>query len=309
MRRLIFILLLVGCSSCAGQVTSLPQTATPAPTPSAQTPSPQTPTARAASTAAPLPPPEGWTLYPSPSADDPALLCANHSTREWRVEAEGEGVKVSPDTRQNHIDPLPPEITSRNVAAGNKGDRHVLRVDDGWLVGLNVGEFGGALWWFSSDGKSGKNLGGEPIVGLAQSSRGVLALSGLAHMGSDVGRVLLVTGGEGGDRRVEALADLGSAPRVFASESQDSLLVLTRRGLVRVRASGAVEELLPTNYSLLFPNSMTLSPSGVVHVGMRHFITRLTPSGSGYKEEWFVPAGCAKFETRDFDCVCVPGRK
>jgi hypothetical protein len=256
-----------------------------------------------------MPAPEGWVPYPSPSANDPALTCANYSRREWRVTAAGESVKVSPDTWGNHQDPLPPEINSRSVAVGSKSERHVIRVEDGWLVGLNAGEFGGALWWFGSDGKSSKRLGDENVVGFAESSKGVLALAGLAHMDSDSGKVFRITDGESGNRKVEALADLGAAPRAFAVESQDSLLIVTTRGIVRVRSSGAVEQLLTTNYGLLYPNSMTVSPSGVVYIGMRHFITRLTPTGNGYKEEWFVPASCTRFETRDYDCVCISGRK
>jgi hypothetical protein len=296
--RWLFIILLVTVSpSCAGQVTS----------PSA--PAATTPPVAAPSAPPHLPAPVGWVLYPSPSANDPALTCANYSRREWRVAADGESVKVSPDARSNHQDPLPPEINSRSVAVGSKSERHVIRVEDGWLVGLNAGEFGGALWWFGSDGKSSKRLGDENVVGFAESSKGVMALAGLAHMGSDSGKVLRITDGESGDRKVEALADLGAAPRAFAVESQDSLLIVTTRGLVRVRSSGAVEQLLTTNYGLLYPNSMTVSPSGVIHVGMRHFITRLTPAGNGYQEEWFVPADCTRFETRNYDCVCIPERK
>jgi hypothetical protein len=225
--------------------------------------------------------------------------------REWRVAAEGERLKISLDAQRNHIDTLPPLIKEKSVAAGSKSARHVLRVEDGWLVGLDAGEFGGGLWWFGADGLDGKRLSGENVVGFAESSKGVLALTGLAHMGFDHGKVLLITGGAGVERKVEPLADMGAAPRAFVAETNDSLLVMTTRGLVRVRTSGAVEQLLNTSYGLLYANSMTLSTSGVIHVGMRHFITRLTPSATGYKEEWFVPAACSRFSIRGYDCVCA----
>ena len=204
---------------------------------------------------------------------------------------------------------LPSEISSKEVAVGSKGDRHVIRVEDGWLVGIDRGEFGGALWWFSSDGKNSKKLADENVVGFAQSSSGMMALTGLAHLGIDTGKILRITNGAAGNRKIEMLVDLGAAPRIFVVESPDSLLIMTTRGLVRVKSSGVVEQLLSTNYALLYPNSMTLSTSGVVHVGMRHFITRLTPTGNSYREEWFVPIGCLKFRIRDYDCVCVSGRK
>jgi len=288
MRWLLIVFLVTSCSSCAAPVSSR------APTVSSDLS---------------LPAPEGWVLYPSPRAESPALRCANYSMREWRVTTEGENLTIRLDTRRDHQDPLPPEITSGNVAAGSKGDRRVIRVEDGWLVGLDEGEFGGALWWFSSDGKMSKKLADENVVDFARSSKGVLALVGLAHLGFDSGKVLRIAEGEAGNRRVEVLTDLGAAPRAFAAESSDSLLVLTTRGLVRVGTSGTLAQLLPTNYGLLYPNSMTRSPSGVIHVGMRHFLTRLTPTGNSYREEWFVPLDCSKFRVRDYDCVCISSRK
>ncbi|HEX3231696.1 MAG TPA: hypothetical protein VHQ95_22140, partial [Pyrinomonadaceae bacterium] len=88
-----------------------------------------------------------------------------------------------------------------------------------------------------------------------------------------------------------------------------STIILTSMGLVRLKTSGSVEQLLKTNYESLFPTSMTLSSSGVIHVGMRHFVTRLTPTGNTYREQWFVPANCARFAMRNYGCVCNPGRR
>ena len=214
-------------------------------------------------------------------------------------------MKISPDARSNHVEPLPPVIKEKRVVVYSKSARRVLRVEDGWLVGLDAGEFGGGLWWFNSDGGDGKLLSNDRVVGFAEGPKGVLVLTGIAHLGVDHGEVLLVKGGAGVGRSVEPLADLGAAPRAFVAETGDSLLVMTTRALVRVKSSGAVERLMNTNYGMLYANSMTLSPSGVIHVGMRHFITRLTPSADGYKEEWFVPASCPSFSIRDFDCVCA----
>ena len=289
MRVLLTIFLLVICPSCAKGVSS--QT----------TAIPSNPIIS--------PAPEGWVLYPTPSADSPALRCANYSRREWRVTLDRGNVRTRLDTLRDNQAPLPAVIHSRSVAVGTKGYRSAQQVNDGWLVGLDVGEFGGGLWWFSSDGGNSRKLAEDNIAGFAKTSMGVLALSGLAHGSLDSGRILRIGDGAAGNRSVETLVDLGSAPRTFAVESPDSLLVLTTRTLVRVRASGTVEQLFPTNYGLLYPTSMALSPSGIIYVGMRHFITRLTPAGKGYREEWFVPIGCSQFRIRNYDCVCVPGRR
>ena len=289
MRKLLLIVLLVSCHLSAQRIESLGQTS------SSKTKSSDRP--------------KGWVLYRDPSDAD--LRCANYSEREWEVSLKAENLQIRLDTDRDHQDPLPPEITSRDVAAGSKTERHVIRVSDGWLIGLNRGEFGGGLWWFSSDGKRSKRISGEPVVGFADSSKGVLSLVGLAHLFSDSGRVLRISDGKDGNRTIEMAADLGSAPRTFVVESPESILVITTHGLARVQTSGKVERLFTARYGLLYPNSMALSASGVIYVGMRHFVTRLTPTGNGYKEEWFVPTDCSRFRIRtsNLSCVCVSGKQ
>ena len=171
-----------------------------------------------------------------------------------------------------------------------------------------MGEFGGGLWWSSFDRRQKKKLSSENVIGFVNSSKGVLALTGLSHLGYDSGMVLRITDGPGRKRRAVELADLSWAPWAFTSESPDSVIVLTTDGITRVKTSGNVEQLYRTRYHLLYPNSLTLSSSGVIHVGMRHFITRLTPNGNSYNEEWFVPADCTQFTQGYLDCVCSKQR-
>ena len=289
MKILLTIFLSAICSSCADYVTS------------------QTKTVSSESVI--LSVPEGWVLYPSPAADSSALQCANYSRREWKVEPSESKVKIRLDKLQDHQASLPAIINSRSVAVGTKGYRSVEQVDDGWLVGLDVGEFGGGLWWFSSDGKSSKKLSEDRIKGFAKTSTGVFAVTGLAHLSFDDGKILQIGNGTAGNRKIQTLADLGSAPQAFVVESSDSLLILTIRGLVRVKTSGITEQLLATKYQQLYPNSMILLSSGVIYVGMRHFVTRLTPTENRYKEEWFVPDNCTQFKERDYDCVCLSKEK
>lgn len=258
-----------------------------------------------------LPAPAGWVLYTLPdNPDSHVLLCAGFSKREWQVSPEGDGVKISSYQGGSVQDPLPFDIRPQDAAAGLAGDRYVKRVNDGWLVGFDAGEFGGALWWFSVNGSKRRKLAEDNVAGFADSSLGVLALVGLAHMGTDYGKVLLVREGQEGNRPVEAMADLGSAPTAFALESADSLMVATYDRIVRVLISGEVEQLLAPKDGFPYPNSLTLSKSGVIHIGMRHFILRLSPSSKGYKEEWFVPTDCKTFEVSGFPCdglrMCTP---
>lgn len=260
-----------------------------------------------------LQPPAGWVPYRSPNeAGSPVLSCAAFSEREWQVAPDGEGVRISAYRERWVEDPLPFDVRSSRREDGLVGDRRVRRVDDGWLAGFDAGEFGGSLWWFDADGGRRRKLAEDNVMGLADSSAGVLALAGLAHMGMEYGKVLLVGEGQGGDRRVEVVADLGGAPTAFAPESADSLIVSTYERVVRVRTSGEVEQLYAVGGDdrLPYPNSLTLSKAGVIHVGMRHFVLRLSPSEAGYREEWFVPADCNRFRPAGPPCaglkMCMP---
>jgi hypothetical protein len=89
-----------------------------------------------------------------------------------------------------------------------------------------------------------KKLSNENVIGFVNSSKDVLALAGLSHGGVDYGMVLRITDGVRGARKVEELADLGWAPQAFASESPDSVIILTTNGIARVKTSGTVEQLL-----------------------------------------------------------------
>jgi hypothetical protein len=149
-------------------------------------------------------------------------------------------------------------------------------------------------------------LSNENVHGFVNTSIGTLAIVGLGHLGTESGQILKITDDKAGKRKTEIFADVKSAPAAFVAESPDSIIILTTFGLVRVKTSGSVEDLLRTNYRDLYPTSMTLSASGVLNVGMRHFVTRLTPTGNSYEEEWFAPADCTAFTTPD--CVCIPAR-
>ena len=232
-------------------------------------------------------PAPGWVAF-QPTKDD--LWCANYSKEAWRVTLNSDNSSIL-------------------ISKFEDNSRHVIKVRDGRLVGEDNGEWGGSLVWISKDGRRRKWLSDENVHGFVKTSAGVLVIVGLAHLSLNHGAVLQYVDGPGRKKRVKEFVDLGWAPRAFMLESPDSVIVLTRDGFVRVHASGRVESIFRRVYGLLYPNSFTLSPNGVMYVGMRHFITRLTPSAGTYKEEWFVPASCPQFALQEYDCVCsAPSR-
>jgi hypothetical protein len=251
--------------------------------------------------------PDGWTPFSS-AIDETARFCGSYAERDWEVKLEEGRLKVSEWAGDSIKEAaLPFTITNGSSEAGLEGDRYAEKVDDGWLVGFDAGEWGGALWWFSEDGRIRKKLTDENITGFVRLSAGIFALAGLVHLQDWGGKVLRVEKNEGDGWKATEFADLTSAPVASVVESPESILVLTWARLVRVRmSSGTVEVISKTNYEDLNPNSLALGTTDTIFVGMRHFITRLTPTGTGYKEEWFVPEDCQRFERRgEYDCVCL----
>lgn len=237
----------------------------------------------AATTSAP--PAPGWVAYHRPNEDE--RRCANYSKQAWSValNSDKSGIVISKYDRESY--------------------RHVIKVRDGRLVGEDNGEWGGGLWWISQDGRSRRRLSRENVYGFVKTSTAVLIITGLRHMGANEGDVWRYVDRPGQKKRAAHLVDLGWAPFAFTQDSPDSVLVLTSDGFVRVHTSGRLETVYRIVYGILYPHSIAISPNGVIHAGMRHFVTRLTPSAGTYKDEWFVPANCAQFTQQKYDCVCT----
>ncbi|MBS2028634.1 MAG: hypothetical protein JST54_12080 [Deltaproteobacteria bacterium] len=254
--------------------------------------------------------PTGWVVLSAPPAGD-QLTCAGYSEREWKVAWTDGGVRITPDDGQQSRSDSEPFPIKGTAEEGLAGERHVLGVQDGYLIGFDAGEFGGALWWASKDGSRRERLRTpgettydvENVHGMASMGDDVLVIQGLAHLSINVGKAVLVstTG-----HRIRFLADLNAEPLFVFREDDRSAIVLTNRRLIRLHPSGAIEVLaqLEVLDSALYPNSMVRSPSGVFWVGMRHLVLRLAPRGSGYESTWFAPKDCANWKVRGTDCVC-----
>ncbi len=82
-------------------------------------------------------------LEGNPTQDQ--IRCANLSSLSWVVALEADGLKIASSDKQTPQDILPFELKElfKKIPAGS---RHVIEIDDGWLVGFDNGEFIGSLW-------------------------------------------------------------------------------------------------------------------------------------------------------------------
>lgn len=231
--------------------------------------------------------PDGWAVFSTKAPEGAALQCANYSKRQWKVSLDAEKVVISSQP-------------------GGRGGVSRIDYGNGGLEGLNHGEWGGGLWWH--EGASKTRILEENVQGLVRTGFGTLVFIGLDHLGLRSGKILVVEGGNLAPPTTTVLADLCEAPHAFTTAPDGSVLLVTSTKLHRIKPPGVVETLRNVKYSFLYPTSVAVTRPGVIYVGMRHFVTRLTPRGTSYEEDWLVPADCRTFAQRGFDCVCLAGQ-
>lgn len=217
------------------------------------------------------------------------------------------------ETRE-HVDPLPFTYTKD---PDRNGDRHVARVDDGWLVGFDDGEFGGGLWWFAGDGSTSHGIRPSPslptnsadvfhaenVVGLPRVRDQRLVLMGLDHLIGRSGRIFrAVSGPQGWNLALVAVLD--ARPDVWLVDGS-RLLFLTESGLwstdgVRTQRIDALD------LGGLAPTSLVRTADGSFYVGLRYYVLKLVEKARGWEESWLLPAACQKVQLADDSCECVP---
>lgn len=104
-----------------------------------------------------------------------------------------------------------------------------LKVDGGWLVGGNRGEWGGELVSIADDGKT-HNVLPENVHDLYTLGKRSVALCGLAHMGSNDGMVYELTRGADANWKATPWRSLPGAPQASAKTKSGEIFISTIQG-------------------------------------------------------------------------------
>jgi hypothetical protein len=249
-----------------------------------------------------------WIATEPPRMDSDRWFAANYSSTEWTVflrdghpaarvlkeeEADCKKLPFAIKPRWTKEDGLIVGSTTPKTEKRPRPDKtrvYAAKVEDGWIVGLNAGEFGASLWWFAPDGKKWYQISDEQVHGFLQTPQGLLALEGLAHLSSDRGQIIGVNRGAQGQWQSDPFVDLGSAPDAATRDKDGSLIVATTERLVRVRLDKHVDILLDKAFwGGLYPNSVLLDGSSTVYIGMRHGIAKVTRSERKPTVTWLLP--------------------
>jgi hypothetical protein len=238
-----------------------------------------------------------------PESNSSVMQCANHSELEWRVSLSETGaaqIGPHPNSHGGGSSKLPAGVKRQK---GMIGAESAVKLQNGWLLGFDAGEFGGGLWFAGVDSKTQK-LSNQNVHGFVETQQGVLVFVGLDHLGLDSGRVLVVPYKFTSQTEVRILADLDGAPEAVSKLSDDTALVITTQGISQISSSGVSKTLLRRGFGGLYPNSLASASDNSIYAGMRLFVVRLVPQSEEYTEQWLVPDNCKHFSVRDQQCVC-----
>ncbi|MBN1364839.1 MAG: hypothetical protein JW976_08545, partial [Syntrophaceae bacterium] len=101
-------------------------------------------------------------LSERPSRAD--LQCANYSNNEWVVSSSDGQLNVFLRTSFESVDPLP---FSFEEGPNRFGDRHIVQVADGWLVGFDAGAPSAAWCIFQGESPCRVRLSQPPVSSVA----------------------------------------------------------------------------------------------------------------------------------------------
>jgi hypothetical protein len=242
-----------------------------------------------------------WVVTAPPKEkDDDRWRVANWDiTHHWVVSLRAgvPSAKLGGERREQAPSPLPFAIEKGTDAEGLAGRRISVKVDDGWIVGFNAGEWGGWLWWFSPDGSRRYKIASDCWVNeFVATDAGLLVVEGLAHMGVNRGGIVRLTRKDDGRWHSEAFVALNEKASCVAKDADGTLLVATWRRLLRVNLTTKKVDVLVAGafWGGLYPTSMVVTPRGTTYLGMRHGVAKVEKQGGTYRVDWLLP-------TADFD--------
>jgi hypothetical protein len=241
-----------------------------------------------------LPIPPGWIATPPYDPRPVDGECVNFTRVAWMV-------AISPDSDK---------LVITRIEGSDSPDTVRTDVRDGRLIGYNYGEFGGDVWFVKATTSDSVHVHSGNLVAFARVDSGFLGLAGLSHGVLDTGYVLRFAPTTSGWTATHVM-NLGEAPHAYTLLGGDTLLVVSGSTLRVVRPPATNRVVHESDaWPYTYPSSIVRDRSGVVYVGMRRAVARLTPAAVGFSEDWLVPTGCPRLDpgpkTPECPCASLP---
>ena len=230
-----------------------------------------------------------WKIEPLPIEID-RIQDANHSDNNWRFLVEENRLLVIQDNSreksQNSL-PFSDEFTAKNQRLFY-GKRRVKKVDNGFLVGLNHGEFGGGLV-FVSDNESEVYDFGERlrIRKFFEFDSKIYAIEGLSHLGSSKGQIIEIYKDD--IWIYKTVVKLDETP-ILIAKLEDYFIIVTDENLLKLTKNLKIEQILnaPISWNVLYPTSIYIDAEDLL-IAMRKGLLKIENFLTNPKFSWYVP--------------------
>ena len=171
---------------------------------------------------------------------------------------------------------------SRGISETETYNFKSIQVSDGWIVGYYRGEFGGKLYWYSSDGFDIYKISNHNVLQFFYWQGNLHAVEGCDHMATFQGSLLrLEKNKDDSGWAAITVLDLGGAPYLVAERKSGSLLITLGLSVVEVKQNIVCRTILDISksvcgWSSLYPNNSVLSADDQrLYIGMRRFVAEL----------------------------------
>lgn len=230
-------------------------------------------------------PVQKWKKHDLPSGD--AVLQYNNPATSWLVSLDSSGQVIAQNkiAKYPSVDTLPFRLYFDTMRSYSwKGFRTVKKVDNGYLVGFNKGEFGGSLYWFSEKGDTSYQISRVNVDYIFEYKKKVYMANGLFHMGTDLGRINEMRFADG-KWKVEETLELPSKSNVILPY-KDRMLIVTTKTILFFDGTNNFDFIKKDGFwNILYPQSAVIVNDDLF-VGMRGGVYKINLTTK--KEEWLT---------------------
>lgn len=142
------------------------------------------------------------------------------------------------DVPRHELPPAYLRVEGRRIDLRDDADM-MLAIDDGWLVGVNHGEFGGGLHVVNTSGEV-RTIDAAPVLDMQRTDLGIVVLTGLSHLGTSEGRILGITHDAAGRLGRRHRFELPARPEGMRVLPGGTLLVATHSGIIELAPDDTV---------------------------------------------------------------------
>ena len=230
-----------------------------------------------------------WIIDTLPTDD--RIYPANNSNDNWIFSKSGdkwEIVRNSFKREKGDSFPFSPDFIDRNLKE-IKGNRFVKKTSDGYLVGLNKGEFGGGLYFIKPDGLNGYEMAGYlNIHNIFEYNSKYFAIEGLAHLGGQRGQIIEIFKVDT-VWKYKSLTSLVEAPALITDYNNEKIIV-TSQYILKFSKDFKVSEILksPFYWGMLYPSSILIDKSDI-YLAMRKGVLKIKTFDKQPEYEWYTP--------------------